>query len=62
MISQHLQTATLVLSVSRQQLTEGITFHAIAELQDFIAFNVGRFKRLCIGICFNTSRIRVESS
>ncbi|QFS50071.1 hypothetical protein GXM_07565 [Nostoc sphaeroides CCNUC1] len=37
MISQHLQTATLALEVSCQQSTEGIKFHAIAELQDFIA-------------------------
>jgi putative transposase len=39
MISQHLQTATLALEVSRQQSTEGIKFHAIAELQDFIALH-----------------------
>lgn len=39
MISQHLQTATLALEVSRQQSTEGIKFHVIAELQDFIALH-----------------------
>jgi len=37
MISQHLQTTTLALEVSRQQSTEEIKFHAIVELQDFIA-------------------------
>lgn len=46
MITQHLQTATLGLGVSRQQSSEGTVLHginevqrkeAIAELQDFIA-------------------------
>lgn len=37
MISQHLQTATLPISVSRQQSTEETSQSAIAELQDFIA-------------------------
>ncbi len=37
MISLDLQTATLALEVSRQESTERIAFHAIAELQDFIA-------------------------
>ncbi len=46
MITQHLQTATLPVGVSRQQSTEGTGLHAIArsavpeaiaELQEFIA-------------------------
>ena len=36
MVNQHLRNATLPVGVWRQQSTEGIALHAIAELQDYI--------------------------